>query len=108
LNYFTPKHRDDKVSIHLREKETNSSLARINIDTTGFHKNSDGSVIKGHRLLLYSSEEWSLKNDGFTHVKARSLPRNFHDTSDLEQVFLDFLLYINVKQEGKLKFPSLL
>lgn len=108
LNYFTPPLRDDKLSIHLREKESNINLARINIDPTGFHNNSDGQKIRGNRILLFSSEEWVKKNDGNTHVKAFEIPKTFSDTSNLEQVFLEFLLYINVKQEGKINFVGLI
>jgi hypothetical protein len=108
LNYYTPKHRDDKINIHIREKETNISLVRVNIDPDGFHNNSDGTVIRGNRILIFSSEEFYKKNDGFTHVRAYNLPEDFTDPSDLEQVFLDFLRYINVKQEGKIEFAELL
>lgn len=107
LHYFTPRHRDDKISIHVREKETNINLIRINIDPIGFHNNSDGKVW-GNRLLIFSSDEWLQKNDGFTQVKAYDLPEKFKDTGNLEQVFLDFLMYINVKQEGKIIFAPLL
>lgn len=108
LTYFTPPYRDDKISIHLREKDTNTNLVRVNIDPVGFHKNSDGEKINGNRILLFSSEEWVNKNDGATQVKAYDLPSDFTDTSNLEQVFLDYLMYINVKQEGKIVFPDLL
>lgn len=108
LSYFTPKNRDDKISIHLREKETNLNLIRLNIDPIGFHKNADGEKIMGNRLMIFSSEEFLHKNDGSTYVKAFNLPNEFTSTDNLEQVFLDFLLYINVKQEGKIKFPTLL
>lgn len=106
LDYYTPKHRDDKISIHIREKDTNTSLVRINIDPDGFHNNSDG-VIRGNRILIFSSEEFYKKNDGFTHVRAYNLPKDFTDPSDLEQVFLDFLRYTNVKPEGKIEFAEL-
>ncbi len=106
LTYNTPKHRDDKITIHLREKETNLNLIRINIDPTGFHNNSDGKVY-GNRILVFSSEEWYAKDDGFTHVKAYPLPNEFKEINNIEQVFLDFLVYINIKQEGKITFPHL-
>jgi hypothetical protein len=106
LNYSTSKHRSDKISIHIREKETNLSLVRVNIDPNGFHNNSDG-IIRGNRILIFSSEEFANKNDGFTHVKAYPLPSCFTNPSDLEQVFIDFLMYINVKREGKIEFEGL-
>ncbi|MDX6047475.1 DUF6978 family protein [Bacillus paranthracis] len=108
LDYFTAKLRNDKMSLHLREKETNISLARVNIDPTGFHKNADKETIKGHRILIFSSEEFLAKNDGTTYVKAHPLPDSFSDTNDLEQVFLDFLGYTNVKQEGKIELAGLI
>lgn len=111
LHYFTPPRRNDKLSIHLREKETNLNLARVNIDPVGFHNNSNGEKIRGNRLLLFSSEEWVRKReqgDYKTHVKAYDLPTEFTDTSVLEQVFLDFMLYINVKKEGKIVFAGLI
>ncbi|MGG3998838.1 DUF6978 family protein [Anoxybacillus kestanbolensis] len=106
LNYSTSKFRNDKISIHIREKETNLSLVRVNIDPNGFHNNSDG-VIRGNRILIFSNEEFCNKNDGFTHVKAYPLPSCFTNPSDLEQVFLDFLMYINVQREGKIEFADL-
>jgi hypothetical protein len=109
IDYYTPSRRDDKISIHVREKETNVSLVRLNIDPSGFHKNSDGSIIRGNRLLIFSSKEWFQKNDGFTHVKAFNIPdEHFSYENNLEQVFMDYLVYINVKQEGKISFPALL
>lgn len=107
LDYFTSKLKADKISIHLREKQNNISLVRINIDPNGFHKNADGSMVKGNRLLLFSNNEYFLKDDGFTHVRAFEVPKQFINQNDLEQVFLDFLLYINVKQEGKISFAPL-
>jgi hypothetical protein len=107
LSYSTSKHRSDKISIHIREKETNLSLVRVNIDPGGFHRNSDG-IIRGNRILIFSREEFANKNDGSTHVKAYPLPSCFTNPSDLEQVFLDFLVYINVKREGKIEFAELL
>ncbi|MCK7605375.1 hypothetical protein L3V64_003175 [Geobacillus stearothermophilus] len=106
LNYSTSKYRSDKISIHIREKNTNLSLVRVNIDPNGFHNNSDG-VIKGNRILVFSTEEFVNKDDGFTHVKAYPLPECFTNPNDLEQVFLDFLVYINVKREGKIEFVGL-
>ena len=106
LHYYTPPNRSDKMSLHLRDKATNLNLARINIDPTGFHNNSDGTRISGNRLLLFSSKEWVEKNDGQTHVKAYTIPNDFSDLKNLEQVFLDFLVYINVKEEGKIQFSN--
>lgn len=107
LDYYTPKHRNDKISIHLREKDSNINLVRVNIDSKSFHLNSNGERLIGNRILIFSSEEFKAKKDGYTHTKAFSLPEEFSDTENLEQVFLDFLVYINVKQEGKVSFPSL-
>lgn len=108
LSYYTPKHRNDKISIHLREKDSNINLVRINIDSKSFHTNSNGEKLYGHRVLIFSNEELKLKKDGYTHTKAYPLPKVFKDTENLEQVFLDFLMYINVKQEGKITFPSMI
>lgn len=108
LTYYTPKHRDDKISIHLREKDSNINLIRVNIDSRSFHSNADGEKIYGNRIVVFSNHEFKIKNDGYTHTKAYDLPGEFTNPQDLEQVFLDFLVYINVKQEGKIKFPSLL
>ncbi|MDF0728251.1 hypothetical protein PY093_16420 [Cytobacillus sp. S13-E01] len=106
LDYFTPSHRDDKISIHLREKENNLSLLRVNIDPVGFHNNANNKIC-GNRMLIFSSDEWLEKNDGSTYVKAFTLPSEFSNPDNIEQVFLDFLLYINVKKENKINFPSL-
>lgn len=108
LHYYTPSHRGDRLSLHLRERETNTNLVRINIDPNGFHKNSNGETIYGNRILIFSFEEWVNKSDGYTHVRAYSLPKEFKNIDCLEQVFLDFLLYINVKSEGKITFAPLL
>lgn len=108
LSYFTPKYRNDKISIHLREKDSNMNLIRVNIDPRSFHSNSNGEKIYGDRIMVFSSNEFKSKKDGYTHTKAYKLPKDFSNTEDLEQVFLDFMVYINVKQEGKINFPSLL
>lgn len=102
LTYYTSKYRNDKISINLREKETNLSLVRINVDENSFHKNSNNEIIRGHRLLILSNQEWFAKNDGATYSKAFNIPKDFSDLKDIETVFLDFLTYINVKVEGKL------
>ena len=110
LHYFTPEYRDDKMSLHLRELENNYNLVRINIDTKTFHRNADGTMVKGHRLLLFSNKERLEKiklGDFKTHVKAFELPTEFKDVSDLEMVFIDFLNYIKVKQQGLIEFPPL-
>src|SRR5690625_6449298 len=91
------------MSLHLRQKYTNINLVRINIDPKGFHKNADNTV-HGNRMLIYSTNEWIKKADGKTYVRAYDLPRSFSNTTDLERVFLDFLVYINVKEENKLTF----
>lgn len=107
LDYFTSSHRADKISIHLREKENNLTLLRVNIDPNGFHNNANDKIY-GNRILIFSSDEWLEKNDGATYVKAFALPPEFSNPKDIEQVFLDFLLYINVKKENKISFPTLI
>lgn len=108
LHYFTSQHIEGKISLHLRDKESNISLVRLNIDPNGFHKNSNGETVRGNRILIFSSEEWINKNDGYTHMKAYNLPNDFKNVDSPEQVFIDFLLYINVKREDKITFVPFL
>lgn len=106
LHYFVSPNVENKMSVHLRQKTTNINLVRINIDPNGFHKNGNKQKIFGNRLLIYSQEEWIKKADGKTYVQAYNVPEEFTDTTNLEQVFLDFLVYIHVKEENKLLFNS--
>lgn len=106
LHYFISKNVLNKMSLHLRQKHTNINLIRINIDPNGFHKNSNNHTIYGNRILIYSTSEWIEKADGKTYVKAYDVPNEFTDTDSLEQVFLDFLVYINVKEESKVFFRN--
>lgn len=106
LHYFVSNKVNRKMSLHLRQKTTNINLIRINIDPNGFHKNSDNTYIYGDRLLIYSQTEWFEKADGKTYLKAYKVPKQFTNLGNLEQVFLDFLFYINVKRENKLAFEN--
>ncbi len=57
-------------------------------------------------MMLFSTKEFIEKADGATYVRAIDLPVEFSEPSNIEKVFLDFLVYIHVKQEGKLIISS--
>lgn len=102
IHYEISERRPDKLHIHLRESKQNINLFRVNIDPNGFHNNFDEKVI-GNRMLIFSQKEWYEKNDGSTNMRAYPLPEeHFPDTQSFVNVFVCFLEYTNVKEEGKL------
>lgn len=99
LNYFYSA--NNKV-FHLRETEHNYTLLRVNLNNK-FHKNANGDKIKGNRINIFSSEEYYLKSDEYTHYKAYPLPyETISNTDDFFQMLTNLLEYTNTQQNGKI------
>lgn len=90
----------DNHHITLNDAETNLTLVRINLDS-GFHKNSTGRPIRGHRVEIFDENEFYQKNDGFTHYKAFNLPYDcIEDTDDFLESLFYFFEYANIQKNG--------
>lgn len=69
VNYF---YATDDIHLNLIDYKTKHTLVRINLDSR-FHNNSNRKVY-GHRIEIFSEQEFVKKNDGVTQVKAYKLP----------------------------------
>lgn len=100
----------DDIHIQFYDCITNHTLVRINLDSR-FHNNSDGKV-RGHRVEIFSEEEFVAKADGFTHYKAFALPyQSFQDTNDFLTAMRELFSYANIQKGSNLNFvigPNLL
>jgi hypothetical protein len=93
----------DNIHLNFSDASTRYTLVRINLDS-GFHNNSDGKV-RGHRVELFSEEEFRAKNDSFTHYKAYPLPYNsFKDCNDFFTALQLMFDYTNVKNHKSISF----
>ncbi len=103
LDYFV---RPDKVTLNFRECNYNYCIIRLNLND-GFHKNSNGTKVRGNRINLFSEEEFSLKNDGSTYMKAYSLPYSqFEDIRDFEVQLMKLLEYTTTDYHAKLNITG--
>lgn len=88
---------EEYIVYQFHDVRTGHSLLRINLNK-GFHKNADGEKIKGHRINLFSEEEYYLKNDQKTHMRAFPLPNDqFKNIENPIQLLYDILNYVNVQ-----------
>ncbi|GEO63001.1 DUF6978 family protein [Companilactobacillus nantensis] len=93
----------DNIHLNFSDASTRYTLVRINLDSS-FHKNSDGKVY-GHRVEIFSEEEYRAKNDTFTHYKAYPLPHNsFKDCDDFFTALQQMFDYTNVKNHSSISF----
>lgn len=92
----------DNTHINLMDLKTKLTLVRINLDSK-FHNNSDGKVW-GHRIEIFSEEEFYQKNDSFTHIKAYPLPyEDIKDTGDFLIALKELLDYTNTHKQNRLQ-----
>ena len=92
---------DNKV-INFIECKYNYCLFRININNS-FHKNSDGTRVQGNRINIFSEEEFTLKGDGKTYMKAFALPfKEIRNTSDFLELFEDVIKFANIVKNDDL------
>lgn len=105
LHYNISKNVEGKYSIHLMDNYTKHTLLRLNVNNDHtFHKNASGERIYGNRVLIFSSEEYYLKNDGYTHYRAYNLPYGTLDVDDSFKKTLDnFLSYTNTLGKDKIE-----
>lgn len=93
----------DNIHLNFVDSSTGYTLVRINLDSS-FHNNSDGKV-RGHRVELFSEEEFRAKHDTYTHYKAYSLPHDsFKDCNDFFAALKEIFDYTNVKNRKSISF----
>ncbi|WP_052000088.1 DUF6978 family protein [Schleiferilactobacillus shenzhenensis] len=100
----------NNIHLNFMDNRTKNTLVRINLDTK-FHVNSDGKV-SGHRVELFSAEEFEKKHDGVTQVKAYPLPYDgLRDCDNFLDALSELLAYTHTQKQNELRFvlaPSLL
>ncbi|MGM0145318.1 hypothetical protein IGJ94_001880 [Enterococcus sp. AZ153] len=82
----------ERFSIHLRFKETNDHLIRIDINN-GSHRNPDGEIISNNHIHIYKDSEYA--KDAFAYP----LPTEFTDLESIFSVLEQFLLYTNIQED---------
>lgn len=80
----------ERFSIHLRFKETNDHLIRIDINN-GSHRNPDGEIIPNNHIHIYKDSEYA--KDAFAYP----LPTEFTDLESIFSALEQFLLYTNIQ-----------
>lgn len=90
------------IHINFYDVKTGLSLIRLNLNQS-FHRNADGTKISGNRVNIFSEEEYKLKNDGKTHMRAYPLPHGcLKNTSDFLEALTNLLEYTHTEYENKL------
>lgn len=90
------------VHINFFDVKTGLSLVRLNLNNS-FHRNADGSKITGNRVNPFSEQEFNLKNDGKTHMRAFPLPHDvLKNTSDFLDALTNLLEYTHTEYKDKL------
>lgn len=97
-----------KTSFNLRENKYNYNLLRINLNN-GFHKNANGEKVFGNRINVFSTEEYILKKDGTTYMRAFPLPyESIENTDDFFEALENLLSYTNTNNTDKIKVQDTL
>lgn len=87
----------NKTQLQFMDVLTKHTLIRINLDDN-FHKNADGTMVRGHRVNIFSTEEFKLKNDGLTHYRSYPLPfESIRNTSDFFLALNDLFGYTHTE-----------
>lgn len=82
--------------LQFMDAKTRLGLVRINHNDS-FHKNADGSIIRGNRINIFSEDEYFAKDDGKTYMRSFPLPySNIRNSDDFFQVLHDLLDYEHV------------
>lgn len=93
LRIYRGKYNPDRFSIHLRFKETNDHLARIDIHPTGRHENPDGAIITSSHIHIYS--------DKYSKRDAVAIPLdefNFPNVRTIIEVYEEFTKLVNIRK----------
>lgn len=81
----------DRYSIHLRFKETNEHIIRIDVNN-GSHRNPDGRIIKQNHIHIYKDSEFS--KDAYAY----ELPIHFTNLESIFSALEQFLSYTNIQE----------
>lgn len=95
----------DKFNSHinLHDAKTGLSLIRINLDNK-FHKNLNGTIVKGPRVNIYDINEFSPSKRHFSYMKCYSLPYLiFDDSIDCVESLIKNLEFTNTKYGSDLQ-----
>lgn len=92
----------NNIHINFYDVKTGLSLVRINLNQS-FHRNADGTKVSGNRVNIFSEQEYKLKNDGKTHMRAFPLPRGIlKNTSNFLESLTSLLDYTHTEYDNKL------
>lgn len=91
LHRYRHRLEKNRFSIHLRFKETNDQLLRIDINN-GSHRNPDGTKISQNHIHLYTDSAYN--KDAFAYP----LPTEFTDLESIFEALEQFLIYTNINQ----------
>lgn len=98
ISYF---YRRNNIHINFYDVKTGLSLVRLNLNQS-FHRNADGTKIVGNRVNIFSEQEYALKNDGKTHMRAFPLPHGaLKNTSDFLESLTNLFDYTNTEYKNK-------
>ncbi|MCU0082524.1 DUF6978 family protein [Streptococcus danieliae] len=101
LDYFYNEH--NKV-FNFRETRYNYTLFRINLNNK-FHKNADGTIVRGNRINIFSADEYYQKSDETTHYRAFPLPYDkISNSDDFLRTFEELIDFANITERDKVSF----
>lgn len=90
------------IHINFFDVKTGLSLIRLNLNHS-FHRNADGTKVSGNRVNIFSEQEYKLKNDGKTHMRAFPLPHDtLKNTSNFLETLTNLLDYTHTEYKNKL------
>lgn len=96
------RYAESKKVFNLLDSETNHVLFRLTLSHS-FHRNSDGTRIRGNRINIFSEQEFYERQDGSTYMKCFPLPfENIKNSDDFLAVFTDICDYANIEKQGKI------
>lgn len=93
LRIYRGKYNAERFSIHLRFKETNDHLARIDIHPTGRHENPDSTIVTSSHIHIYSN--------AFPRRDAVAIPLdefNFPNVRTIIEVYEEFVKLTNIRK----------
>ena len=101
LNYF---YAESKKIFNFLDCTTHHVLFRVTLsDSIHFHKNADGTRVRGNRINIFSEQEFYERQDGSTYMKCFPLPfENIKNSDDFLAVFTDICDYANIEKQGKI------
>lgn len=87
---------------------TKINLIRFNLNDS-FHKNADGTRVRGNRVNLFCEDEFNLRQDG-QYMRAYKLPYKniLKNPQDFSEALKEMLNYINIGNKHNLKLGSTL